>query len=252
MKNTEIVFLNSIDWHKNQIIDQHVHSCYEIVYYQKAEGYTDVNGKVLEFSTNNFCLIPPNLPHSETHFADCTTFFIGFNDDTLNLNEPIMLQDDEELTIKKLVNRVFKEALEQKDNYMDMISLLLKEIIIISKRIPNNSLSNKKTRDLSLVMAYIAENYSFKITIQQLLNITNYSEGHLRRLFKQQFGTAPLDYIIDFRLKKALEILENGNQSCTDIAFICGFSDSAQFSRFFKNKYGISPKKYQLQRKKAL
>ena len=246
MKIQKLFFFNSIDWAKNQIIEQHNHSCYEIVYYQKANGYTNVNSKILEFSTNNFCIIPPNYPHSEVHFIEGNTLFIGFTDDSLNLDKPIMLTDDNNLIVKKLMNRIYQEALEQKDNYLDMISLLLKEIIIHVKRKPSNAQQSKKAHDLSLIMAYISENYSFKITIEQLLSITHYSEGHLRRLFKQQFGTSPQNYIIDFRLKKAAEFLKNKNISCTDVALSCGFTDSAQFSKMFKNKFGLSPKKYQL------
>lgn len=249
MSGTNIVFFNNLNWSKNEIIEQHSHNCYEIVYYEKALGTTNFNGKILEFSTNNFCLIPRNLPHSEKHLINGNTIFIGFNDETLNLKEPLMLADTEDLRIKKIINLIIKEALNQEENYFEMISLMLKQLLLTIKRIPNKEQPVKKSRDLSLVIAYIAENYSFKITIKQLLNIACYSDGHLRRLFKQQYGMSPQNYIINFRLQKAVELLKDENLSCTKVAYMCGIPDSAQFSKLFRNKYGISPKKYQLQMK---
>ena len=81
----------------------------------------------------------------------------------------------------------------------------------------------------------------------QLINSTNYSKSHFRRLFKNKYGISIHKYLIEVRLNKARSLLKNSNINCTNIASICGFSDNFSFSKLFKIKYGISPKQFQLQ-----
>jgi bacterial regulatory helix-turn-helix proteins, araC family len=42
---------------------------------------------------------------------------------------------------------------------------------------------------------------------------------------------------------------EEPDRNCTQVALECGFSSSAQFSTMFREKYGITPKKYALEKK---
>ena len=76
------------------------------------------------------------------------------------------------------------------------------------------------------------------------------SYEYLRKLFKKETGTTPLNYLTDCRMRLATQIISSGisNQyseyTVSQIAEACGFSDPMYFSRVFKKNFGVSPTEY--------
>jgi len=66
----------------------------------------------------------------------------------------------------------------------------------------------------------------------------------LTRSFKQEFGLAPSQFIIQLRLRRARRLLEAGKLSLAEIASDCGFSSANYFGRVFKAEIGQSPAAY--------
>lgn len=73
------------------------------------------------------------------------------------------------------------------------------------------------------------------------------SEGHLRRLFSQQFGCPPHQFIIRQRLRLAATLLRTTNAPVKQIAAACGMDDLAYFSRQFRKRYSLPPAAYRNQ-----
>ena len=57
-------------------------------------------------------------------------------------------------------------------------------------------------------------------------------------------GYTPNDYLRLFRLKKAAELLSEGNYNVSEISYKVGISDPLYFSRCFKQQFGVSPSVY--------
>lgn len=78
------------------------------------------------------------------------------------------------------------------------------------------------------------------------LKSTGYSPNHLRKLFKDETGVTPADFITKRRMDKAGELLRQYHNriSVKDISIQCGYKDPYYFSRQFKAFYGVSPQKY--------
>jgi len=74
------------------------------------------------------------------------------------------------------------------------------------------------------------------------------SRVHLFRKLKALTGMAPSDYIKNYRMKYACELLKNGELRVAEVAFRVGFQDSQYFSKVFKKEMGMSPSAY-LQKK---
>ena len=70
------------------------------------------------------------------------------------------------------------------------------------------------------------------------------SERQLQRKIKVILGTTPNNFIKEFRLKKAQELLNNGSQ-IGRIALDVGFSSQTYFGRCFKESFNCTPKQYQ-------
>lgn len=73
------------------------------------------------------------------------------------------------------------------------------------------------------------------------------SEVYLRRLFREYYQTTPRQYIIETRLKKAEQLLQENRLSVTDIALQCGFSSVYHFCRAFKRHANRTPSEYRKQ-----
>ena len=50
---------------------------------------------------------------------------------------------------------------------------------------------------------------------------------------------------LDCRIEAAKNLLKTGEYNCTEIAYLCGFSDSAQLASIFRRETGLSPRKWQ-------
>ncbi|MBO5746964.1 MAG: helix-turn-helix transcriptional regulator [Clostridia bacterium] len=106
------------------------------------------------------------------------------------------------------------------------------------------SLSHTET-PLYPVVSYLEKNISDnEITNEFLAQKLGISEVYLRKLFHEHYGVSPKQYIIDMRIQKARQLLENGTLTITEISEQCGISSLYHFCRLFKAKVGLTPSDY--------
>ena len=91
----------------------------------------------------------------------------------------------------------------------------------------------------------IDENITEKILVNTLCRKAYLSRNAFFRLFKEQFGVTPLEYINHERIKLAKQLLASSNQSITQTGMQCGFTDVNYFVRIFRKVEGITPGAYQ-------
>lgn len=70
------------------------------------------------------------------------------------------------------------------------------------------------------------------------------SKSNFFKMFKEELGLSPNEYITQERIKKAKELLIKNN-SVSETAFSTGFSDTNYFIRVFKQMEGVTPKIFQ-------
>lgn len=80
--------------------------------------------------------------------------------------------------------------------------------------------------------------------VEKLSDTLALSRGHLHRKIKELTGTPPVDFLRNYRLKKAAALLKQGQYSVSEIAYRTGFSSPAYFSKCFKTLYGVTPTEY--------
>jgi AraC-like DNA-binding protein/DNA-binding response OmpR family regulator len=93
-------------------------------------------------------------------------------------------------------------------------------------------------------VAFVHENYARPFSRQELAAALGVSEHHLSRIFRQELGLSPWEYLNRYRIYRAMDLLQRTNESITAIALRVGFDDSAYFSRVFRSKTGQSPSEY--------
>jgi AraC-like DNA-binding protein len=91
---------------------------------------------------------------------------------------------------------------------------------------------------------YIKSHYSYAITVEDIAEYVGISRSHLFRSFRAVLGQSTKEYLTEFRLKQACELLANSDLSITSIANSLGFESCHCFSIMFHKQQGVSPKEY--------
>jgi len=91
---------------------------------------------------------------------------------------------------------------------------------------------------------YLREHYREELTLQMVASELHVSSIYLGRLFKAETGEFFSDYLNRLRLEEAKKQLVQTSLKASEIASLCGFSDSNYFFRKFKQKIGLSPTEY--------
>lgn len=91
---------------------------------------------------------------------------------------------------------------------------------------------------------YIYEHYSENISLVDVVEHININTEYFCRIFKNETNQTFINYLTDFRMKKAKELLTKSEYSINEIAAKLGYSSLAYFSRVFKKKTGQNPFDY--------
>ena len=86
-------------------------------------------------------------------------------------------------------------------------------------------------------------------TLAELARLIHRSEAQTLRIFRRDFGTSPIAYLLDRKIETAENLLTYSPVSVKELAQILGFDDRFYFSRLFKRKTGLSPLHFQQRRK---
>lgn len=152
-----------------------------------------------------------------------------------------------DMAIEQLLQRmiyIFTENHASKDIFLDFI---LRELLIrifqTENRIKyeNNCNSLSTHSPMGFVVNYIKKHLHERIKIADLAKKAYMSETNFFRVFKNETGLSPIDFINKLRLEKAMQLLKNPNKKIKDVLIEVGFDSHSYFNRVFKTAYHISP-----------
>lgn len=158
----------------------------------------------------------------------------------------------------KRINKQQKETLEA---YLALIKQPIEEKIekegmyeeVQDEEGTQNSKEDTKTKYLSKeddlfmkrIMNFVEEQIcNPDASIGDMASAAATSRSGLNRKLKSILGITPLDLLREARIKRACQLLKKSNNTISEVAFACGFSDPKYFSRCFKSSVGVSPSDY--------
>lgn len=95
----------------------------------------------------------------------------------------------------------------------------------------------------------VREHYQEELSLSGLLEEAHMSKSYFLRLFRRYLGTTPYNYLVNYRITQAKELLVLTDHTVSEIAREVGFGDASNFSTRFSRATGQSPLQY---RKNAL
>lgn len=164
---------------------------------------------------------------------------ITFTDCTI-LNQPLILHNA--FFLQKNLSRIVAEHISKPSFYYEKSSATLKGCIVNLLRFYNEnpSTANKINR----IIEYIQENYSSELTNEDLAALVDYHPYYLNRIFLKSKGVTLHQYIINYRVTMAEQMLISTNTSIQDISKKVGFSSLSLFTINFKKKNMLTPSQF--------
>ncbi len=104
----------------------------------------------------------------------------------------------------------------------------------------------KKFKKIECAIDHLHSNiFNCDLKVEDLHVLCGISDTYFRRIFKENFGVTPQEYIFNKRMSRARKIIISGDyNSIGEVALSVGYSDALYFSKIFSKKYGICPSEY--------
>lgn len=93
-------------------------------------------------------------------------------------------------------------------------------------------------------LTYIEQNFQNDISVEGIAKSCGLNRSYFGRIFKDAIGKSPKEFIMDYRMVKATELLKLTDLTIGDIGNAVGYPNQLHFSRAFKHAYGMSPREW--------
>jgi AraC-like DNA-binding protein len=145
-----------------------------------------------------------------------------------------------------------KNEFEKKNNWGWQYEVSIKTVqmwlILISNISLSSEESSKHSRHqqerLQLMLSFIHQNYTNHITLKEIAETAHLSVSECTRSFKNSIHMTPYYYLIKYRIKRSVELLESTEYTITEIARRVGFNHVNHFIQSFKKHRDITPKEF--------
>lgn len=96
---------------------------------------------------------------------------------------------------------------------------------------------------LHTITQYIGEHYA-TVTLESLAAQVHMNPQYVSKFFKKMTGQNFSDYLMKVRMEKAAQLLDDIQYKTYEVSELVGYSNSVNFTRTFRNYYGMSPREY--------
>lgn len=244
----------------------HSHECMEMAFVVSGKGRYKIDDEFYDVSEGDLLIINPGVKHQalyvESIEVPATEFYIGFTKVAIKDYPKNFIPLPEKGNIlhtkgkvRQQISRLCSMMEEEGSAYLQgryyMLKTYLVQILLTVIREQAKPIeyqggyefeSTNKKYIVKNILNYFEEHYNEKISLDMIAENMYLSPFYISKLFKTETGEAPIRHLIDIRLEKAKEILEqNKFDSIKDVAAEVGYDDAYYFSKLFKKKYGFSP-----------
>ncbi|MCB5201298.1 AraC family transcriptional regulator [Neorhizobium sp. T786] len=184
-----------------------------------------------------------SMRHLDLHFdAEVILQRLGADLDPKRLEDAHLLFSDERIVaLGQLIAAECANPQPLHDLYGDSLAMgLIIDVMKLGRSEPRQR-SALASWQLRRALDFIEGNCLRNIRLEELASLTGLSQSHFSRAFKASTGTAPHQWQMKMRIKKAQQMLASNDGSLSDVAAETGFSDQAHFTRIFRQLTGTTP-----------
>lgn len=247
IKNIHLV-MSSV--HKKKKITSNLNGRYSDCFAYVVFGttnYTFTDGQSFQANSDDVIYLSKGSKYvmdilSETY----EVIFIDFDFDTSDSNKSRIFHPKKHSELKNIFSSIKRKWLLQKvAYYSDCLSSLYKIYALALQNEAASYVSSSKQNTLNEAVQKIADDFTNPdLSVGELAELTQMSEGHFRRLFKNVYHMSPVQYIKNMRINHAKTLLMLDNHTVEEVAILSGFSNVYYFCKCFKKETEMTPSQY--------
>ncbi len=272
-----LIALQGESWKRQYGMDDgrlHFHNLLEIGVCLDGEGVMMLEDAALPYGPGMISVIPPNYPHDtrsgdmdnqwEYLFVDPEKILQAMYPDDILFQQkmlekinrkPFLGAGDTVPELSMIIHGILDEMQKKRDLlYRESVRGLALVLLVAVARVnaepsamPEGIKARSGFEQVRPALDYIRENYSAAMKISEIAAVCHVSESHFRRLFEENIGMTPVEYLNQVRIKKACDLIRKTGNSMEEIAIKVGFTTTSTFNRNFKRITGTSPYQWKKQ-----
>lgn len=262
--NPRIFYILKRDFKYGDSIASHSHDFISIFYILSGSCTYNISGSLYPVKKGDLIICNSGVFHGKTinPGEEVNEFQVGLSsvsieglpqDSLIGENEsPVINLKKYEQEFQKCCSDILLEQEKREPGWEIILKTLVMKLIIIYLRdtrictghTEDNSIdfeSFDKAAVANTLMSFITDNYMQNISLETISRSMYMSPVYISKVFKEETGETPINYLIKVRLAKAHELLEGGKLSVKAAARRVGYDDAYHFSKLFKKYYGIPP-----------
>ena len=284
MEDTAIPYeLPEVENHSFFFIDQriatgleaklHRHDAWELYYVLHGQGNRTAGDTLQPFVEGDVALIPPQMLHRWEYNPDsaytdgCVCYLmVAFSHSLVErcMNVFPELRNrlsgvefpTDALKFGSESSRVIRKALSQM-NGMDELGRLSAMFNLLPFIFTSSDYTfagkpmriERDVRRMQQISTYVMAHYVHPITLDEIAKEVGMNRSAFCSYFKRCKGMTFSQFVTEYRLNTACELLKHSSKGVSEICYLVGFNDLQHFIRVFTKKIGISPSKYRKQYK---
>ena len=161
-------------------------------------------------------------------------------------SEHLIFQCDQKEELKSLVLEMLKYSTKSVTNQYRLQSLLYQffSMLTSGRDIDSVAHTSKESIYVREAVNFIRNNYFRGINVNDISDHISVNRSYLYKLFQDSFQMSPKEFLTNFRISRAKELLAVSELSIESIAWSCGYNEALVFSKVFKKEVGVPPSIY--------
>lgn len=245
----------------------HWHEEIQFVSVLQGEGIFQVNEEYIELKEGDGLFINSGRLHMSKSNTSCTFICLNvsphyiLSQELYNIyvkpyieatNLPYILINTDELWGKNILNAIYQiyQYIDQKPQKYEVdisikLTFIWKNLIASGFQLEFIESEELKNNRVKGMLSWIHQYYMEKISLADIARAGQLSKSECCRYFKRYFKMSPLNYVIDYRIKKSLYLLQRSDVSVTEVAYQVGFNSTSYYISKFKEIMRTTPLAYQ-------
>lgn len=236
---------------------------YVIHYILEGEGIYHVDGREFRLQAGQGFIIEPNILtfYQASQHNPWSYVWVGFSGPRapeylsyLGFNHNhLIFKSSESKRIRELVFQMLRSSQNSPKNEFYLHGLFFEFFsCLIDENAPmqQEDLSHDRettNRYLREAIAYIQQHFSEGLRVSDLADHVAVSRGYLYQIFNETLGMSPKQYLTNFCMTRATELLTLDDEPVEEVARKCGYPNPVAFSALFRKRMGASPTQYRNQ-----
>lgn len=224
-----------------------------VMYVARGSGYWSSGGQEIPVPEGSLLFLDCYRPHCYGTRSGWEIYWLHFDGvlarpyfETFAADGAFLMQSDAAVCVRS-VRKIFESFDRRCPVSEPMISKRINDLLtgaILALQQEKKQLKRLGAIDESV--QFIAEHVEQPLTLEQLAASVSLSPFYFARLFKQETGFSPHEYIVRARVDKAKYLLISTSLPLKEIACRCGFGNECSFSTLFKKMSGCTPRGYRM------